>query len=70
MFSIRSVPQEEFGSCPNCGGSWEWKQSGSIPIEGILGEVLICIDCLKHPERLNITRIAINLEKYEGRLHM
>lgn len=70
MFSFGSASEEEFGFCPICGASWEWKPSGSILL-GRMGEVLICIDCLKHPEKLDSDRIASSLEEYSGgRLHM
>lgn len=70
MFSFGSASKEEFGSCPICGASWEWKPSGSISLRG-MGEVMVCVDCLKHPEKLDSDRVASSLEEYaNGRLHM
>lgn len=56
-----------FGGCPNCGDSWGWKPSGFItylPDEGLPSisfGVMICEECLEHPEALNVEQILKDL---------
>lgn len=72
-----------FGTCPNCGDSWGWKESegvdyaqaeegkdftikGNMPFHwvNVSFGVLICKECLAHPERLNPQRIERCLLNY------
>ena len=84
-----------YGTCPNCGDSWWWKENGVIDMDygqpekrdatGVIsikegkgytieGEmpgisitvtstsgVMICNECLAHPERLDPDKIALDL---------
>lgn len=72
-----------YGTCPNDGDSWWWKESGSILIgdlkegkdykvqsgksgmqiqtTGVRYGVMICEECLDHPDRLDPAKIEKNL---------
>src|SRR3989338_9611455 len=63
--------RQGFGSCPNCGDSWSWKQPTDRRYNGSQGEawapvsVVICVECAKHPSRINFTRVRKNLVRSE-----
>lgn len=55
------------GSCPNCGDSWCWKSYDSVEYEencGVASGVMICKECLNHPEKLNLQKILKDLKDY------
>lgn len=52
-----------WGDCPNCGDSWSWKESESIYYKPDRG-VLICKECLRRPDRLDVDRICRDLREY------
>jgi hypothetical protein len=55
-------PPTEFGFCPNCNGSWEWRTAECLPL-GAHGDMLICTECISKPDKLNVRRIATSLIK-------
>lgn len=58
----------EYGSCPNCGDSWWWKESKEIPYgkeENITYLVSICKECLSIPSQLDESRIRKDLAAHE-----
>src|SRR3989344_5280812 len=70
-----------YGGCPNCQDSWWWKHDGSIPLETrqdtlsvpetpgfpvfITQSLMVCTECLTHPEALDPGRIEQNLLAHE-----
>ena len=59
-----------YGSCPNCGDRWNWKQRSRIIYEdaccgpvGVSRGVAMCTECLGKPSSLNPERISQKLRK-------
>lgn len=51
---------QEFGRCPNCNDSFWWKPASSLQYSETR-VIIICKDCLTHPEKLSEDRIKKNL---------
>ena len=57
-----------YDTCPNCGDSWWWKESGGISYKrngNAIYEVMICKKCLQNPVRLSLLRIERDLKKLQ-----
>lgn len=55
-----------YEACPNCGDSWWWKSSGGINYKSngnTLYEIMICKECLRNPEGLDLSKIEKDLSE-------